>query len=365
MNKLVELNSHNAVPRKGISWRAILAGLVCVISISFLLNLLGLSFGFGTIDPAEESNPLSGVGTGALIWWIVSNLIALFAGGYVAARVGVSFYHKSGIVQGLMTWALYTFISAWLVTSAIGGIISGVGNTIGSVLSSGSSSQQQQTQGQQQANQQQSQQLNISLEQAKQEFYSLLEDTGKPALDPQRVEDQAEGVMQSAEERARTAAERPGQIDAQVEQIFSQARNQFEDQYEALDKEALVNVLTERTDMSEEEARRTVDNYVSQYENVRQQSEQFLQQAKQQAQEAAGNITDAMADAALYLFIALLLGAIVAAAGGATGVKNLRSDYVDTHYIKREHATYYEDDDTVRTRRTDRTVDNDSDDRRV
>lgn len=365
MNKIVELNSHNAVPRKGISWRAIFAGVICILSIVFLLNLLGLVFGFGTIEPAEESNPLSGVGTGALIWWIVTNLIALFAGGYVAARVGVSFYHKSGIVQGIMTWALYTFISAWLVTSAIGGIISGVGNTIGSVLSSGSD-QQQQTQSQQQMNQQQNQLLNISLEQAKQEFYSLLEDTGKPALDPQRVENKAENVVQSAQQTAQQAAKKPGKIDTKVEQIFSNARNEFENTWQALDKEALVNVLTERTDMSESEARNAVDNYVSQYENLRQESEQFLEQVKQQAQQTAGNITEAISDAALYLFIALVLGVIVAAFGGAAGVKSLRSDYVDSHYIRRSNA-YYEDDDGVRTRhseRTDRRVDPDRDDRR-
>lgn len=360
MNKLVELNSHNAVPRKGISWRAIFAGVICILSIVFLLNLLGLVFGFGTIEPAEETNPLSGLGTGTLIWWIVTNLIALFAGGYVAARVGVSFYHKSGIVQGVMTWALYTFISAWLVTSAIGGIISGVGNTIGSVLSSGGN-QQQQTQ--QQMSQQQNQQLNLSLEQAKQEFYSLLEDTGKPALDPQRVENKAENVIETAEQQAQQAAKQPGQIDAEVEQIFSKARNEFENTWEALDKEALVNVLTTRTNMSESEARNAVDNYVSQYENLRLESEQFLEKVKKQAQETAGNITDAMADAALYLFIALILGAIVAAFGGAAGVKSLRSDYVDSHYI-RSSNTYYDRDDEVKTRRTERRVDPDHDDRR-
>jgi hypothetical protein len=116
--------------------------------------------------------------------------------------------------------------------------------------------------------------------------------------------------------------------------------------------------------MSEREARNAVDNYSAQYENLRQESEQFLEQVKQQAQETAGNITDAMADAALYLFIALLLGAIVAAAGGAAGVKSLRSDYVDSHYIKREHATYYDDNENVTTRRTDRGIDYDPDDRR-
>lgn len=343
MEKIINLNSHNDVPRKGISWRAIFAGVVCIISIVFLLNLLGLVFGFGTIEPAEENNPMSGVGTGSLIWWIVSNLIALFVGAYVAARVGVSFYNKSGMVQGIMTWALYTFISAWLLTSAVGSIISGVGNTIGSVLSGGGqeSSQQQQ----QQAQQQQSQQLNLSLEQVKSQFYSLLEDTDKQALDPDRLENKMDEVTSEAQNAAQQAAKRPGQIDAQIEQIFNNARNEFENSFEALDKQALVNVLTERTNMSEAEAERTVENYVAQYENLRQQSEQFLQNVKQQAQETAGNIAQGIADAALYLFIALVIGLIVAALGGVAGVKSLRSDYVDSHYITEGRTVEYDRED--------------------
>ena len=101
MDKLVELNSHNAVPRKGISWRAIFAGVICILSIVFLLNLLGLSFGFGTIEPAEESNPLSGLGTGSLIWWIVSNLIALFAGGMLQREWAFLFIIKAELFREL------------------------------------------------------------------------------------------------------------------------------------------------------------------------------------------------------------------------------------------------------------------------
>ena len=261
-----------------------------------------------------------------------------------------------------MTWALYTFISAWLVTSAVGGIISGVGNTIGNVLSSGGDQQQG---SQQQMSKEQNQRLNISLQQAKEQFYGLLEDAEKEELDPQRIENQAEDVAQGVREEARQALKNPSQIDAEVEQIFNEARNEFKDTWEALDKEALVNVVTERTDMNESEARNAVDNYSEQYEDLRQESEQVLEQVKQQAQETTGNITDAMADAALYLFIALLLGAIVAAAGGAVGVKSLRSDYVDSYYIKREHSTYYEDDRDLRVGGADRDVDYNSDERRI
>lgn len=355
MKRVTEINSYDSVPRKGISWRAILAGVVSILSVMLLLNLIGLAVGFGSIEPTEESNPLSGLGTGALIWWIVSCLIALFIGGYVAARVGVSFSNKSGIIQGIMTWALYTFISAWLLTSAVGSIISGVGNVVSSAVSSagqaienvasGSSSSSNQGK-----NQQQSQNLDLSLEQAKQEFYALLEDTGKEELDPQRIENKAEEVASEAKQRGQTAARQPGKIDNKVEQIFNNAKNEFQGTFEAVDKEALVNVLTERTDMSESEARKTVDNYLAQYENMRQQAQQFLQNAEQQATKTAENVAQGVADAALYLAIALILGVITAAAGGFTGAKNLRHDYVKNNYFREDRVDYNDDDDRRRGR---------------
>ncbi len=343
MEKRTKLNSYNAVPRKGVSWSAIFAGTLTVLSVMLVLNLVGLSIGLGSIEPTEESRPLSGLGTGSLIWWVVSGLIALFLGGFVAARVGVSFSNKSGIVQGIMTWALYTFFSAWLLTSAVSSIISGVGNVVGNVLS---------TTGQVVGDQlgpviqDQVDDLDLSLEDAKQEFYALLEDTGKDELDLDELEQRADEVASEARDRGETAARRPGRIDAQIERIFSDAKNTFEDSYDAVDKQALVNILVERTDMSEAEAESTVENYLAQYENLRQQAEEYLERAKEEANQQAENLAGAVADAALYLSIALILGVLAAAAGGFAGVKNLRDDYSDTHYV---HEKY----DTRDTRYTD------------
>lgn len=342
MKNLSRLNSYDVVPRKGVSWRAIFAGTITVLSVMLILNLLGLALGFGSIEPTEESNPLSGLGTGALIWWIVSNLIALFAGAFVAARVGVSFTNKSGIIQGIMTWALYTFISAWLLTSAVGSILSGVGNLVSGVLSSAGKVVKNQVAP---AVQNQLQDVDISWNEAKQQFKSLLEDTNQQALDPDRLQNRADSLASSASTRAENAVQQPGQASAQIDQIFSNAKNTFENSFEALDKEALVNVVMERTNMSRAEAERTVEQYISEYEQLRSQTEQFLQQAEQQAAKTAGNVAQAVSDASLYLAIALILGILVAAGGGYTGVSSLRSDYEDTHYVTRDHRTDYREDE--------------------
>lgn len=349
MKNVTRLNPYKNLPHKGVSWRAIFAGTVCVLSIMLLLNLFGLALGLGTINPTEESNPFSGIGTGSIIWWILSNLLALFVGGYVAARVGVSFSNKSGIVQGIMTWALYTLISAWLLTSVVGSILSGVGSVVSGVLSTAGNAvsqvvpdMQNQNQNQNQS-QNQNQQLNISLEQAKQQFYSLLEDADKKALDPDNIEQNAQQALNQAENTAQDAVTSPGNVGTEIEQIFNNARNQFEGTFEAIDKEALVNILTERTNMSESEAEQTVDRYLAQYENLRQQVSSFLEQAEQTAAKKAGQVAQAVSDASLYLAIALVLGILVAAAGGFLGVKNLRHDYETNYYVTDTDDDRYKD----------------------
>ncbi|WP_373494280.1 hypothetical protein [Aquiflexum sp.] len=330
--------SYKKVPPKGISWRAIFAGTVAAISLMIILNLIGLAIGLWSIEPTVENNPLSGLGTGGIIWWVVSNLIVLFVGGFVAARVGVSFANTSGVIHGIMTWALYTLISAWLLTSVIGSIISGVGNLVGGVLS---------TTGQVVSDQlgpilkDQFEDLDISLSDAKNEFYSLLEDTGKEKLDPEYLESQAERSATEAREGARGIARRPDRADSKVEGVFRNTKNRFEQSFNAIDKQALVNILVERTDMNETEARRSVDNLFAEFENAREDFEAFMQEAEETARQQAENIAETVGDAAMYLAIALILGAIAAALGGYVGVNNLRDDSIKTGYLVDEtHADY-------------------------
>ena len=337
------------VPPKGISWMAIFAGTVAALSVMLILNLIGLAIGFWSFNPTEAGNPMSGLGTGSIIWWVISNLIVLFIGGFIAARVGVSFSRTNGVIHGVMTWALYALVSAWILTSAIGSIVSGVGNIVGGVLS---------TPGQVVADQvgpmisDQFQDVEWSLDDARAELYSLLEDTGKESLDPQYLESQVEKSTTDARQEARedltSRRYRPGRADATVEGIFSKTRNRFEQSFEAIDKQALVNVLVERTDMNEAEARRSVDNVVAEFERAREDFEATMQQARQTAVEQAENIAGIAGDAAMYLALALILGALAAAFGGFVGVNNLRKYYIDKDFPSNDSPL----DRTV----TDRTV---------
>src|SRR5690606_15487636 len=72
--------------RRRISWGAIFAGTVAALSVQLLLTLLGLSIGMWAVDPSAGQQGFQGLGIGAAIWALVSFIIALYVGGWIAGR---------------------------------------------------------------------------------------------------------------------------------------------------------------------------------------------------------------------------------------------------------------------------------------
>jgi hypothetical protein len=60
------------------------------------------------------------LGVGAAIWLVMSSLLSLFVGGYVAGRLGGTF---NGWLHGLVTWATVTAFTLLLLATAAGGLI--------------------------------------------------------------------------------------------------------------------------------------------------------------------------------------------------------------------------------------------------
>src|SRR3954447_16227771 len=75
-----------------ISWGAIFAGAIIALATQLVLTLIGAAVGLATLDPATGQNP-SGttLGIGAAVWLVISSLVSLFLGGYVAGRLGGTF----------------------------------------------------------------------------------------------------------------------------------------------------------------------------------------------------------------------------------------------------------------------------------
>ncbi|MGH8502507.1 MAG: hypothetical protein ACREVE_08530 [Gammaproteobacteria bacterium] len=121
---------YDAVRR--VSWGAIIAGTLVALVVQVLLTLLGLSIGLGVMDPNAET--MADLGIGAAVWMVVSTLVSLFFGGFVAGRLAGIPARPDGFLNGLVVWALATLLTLYLATSAVSGAIGGVAGILGQGL---------------------------------------------------------------------------------------------------------------------------------------------------------------------------------------------------------------------------------------
>ena len=190
-----------------ISWGSVFAGLIVAIMISLVLALLGMAIGLGTVNPAQEANPFSGLGLGAAIWWVASSLIALFFGGWVAARMAGVPRGFDGAVHGVLTWGLVTLVTFYFLGSALGRIIGGAGSLVGQglgLVGQGVAAAAPKVAG---AAQDKMQEEGITLGSIKAEAAQLLRETGKPGLQPEALRQQAQQAGQTAQSGAAQAAQ--------------------------------------------------------------------------------------------------------------------------------------------------------------
>ncbi len=294
-----------------ISWGAVIAGFLIAVVVNLTLNLLGIGIGLGAIDPMAQDAIPSGIGIGSIIWYAISTIISLLAGGWVAAHLSGVPDRKDSMMHGVLTWCLFTIFSFYLLTTAVGKIIGVTGSVVGSAFSLVGQGVQAVAPEAADAVKEQMNQSDISVQSIKQEAEQLLRQTGKKDLQPENLENAA----QQAGQQVKQTADNPGQIDQVLSRVLSGSDSIIND----VDKEAIVNVLVARTDQSRAEAQKTVNNWAGQYQQAKQKITQVKQQATAQAKETAEKVSSAISSAAIAGFIGLVVGAISGAIGGALG----------------------------------------------
>lgn len=123
-----------------ISWGGIWAGVLTVMGTLLFLTTLGVAIGVSALEPGQTD--AGTVGTGAAVWSGLSLLIALFAGGMAATRLGMVFDKAAGAFEGALVWVLSFLVVLWLassgvslIASGISGVFSGIGQTVGATVS--------------------------------------------------------------------------------------------------------------------------------------------------------------------------------------------------------------------------------------
>lgn len=310
---------------KRISWGSVFAGVLIAIVTQIALSLLGIGIGLSTVDPKTEANPTAGLGMGTAIWYIITSLLALFAGGWIAGRLAPTRRLFDGIIHGILAWSLVTLITLYFLTTTIGSILGGVGKLAGSTLGVVGKVAGQGAQAAAPAIKDAVQDQGIDLSSLKKEATTLLRQTGKAGLQPKALSKQVDAAENKVSNSADDAASNPQQSDDEIGGLIDKLSNQGKGLTSQVDKEAVVNVIVARTGKSRQEAGQIADNWIATSKQAAAKWEQTKQEAEAKTREVADKAAKAASTAAIFTFIGLVLGAVVAAYGAKKGTDSKES----------------------------------------
>ncbi|AZV27785.1 MULTISPECIES: hypothetical protein [unclassified Pseudomonas] len=284
----------------GVSWGAIFAGAAAAAALSLILVLLGFGLGFSAVSPwAGEGVSAKGLGISTIIWLAATQIIASGLGGYIAGRLRVKWANMHGdevyfrdTAHGFLAWCVATLVTATLVVGSVSSIVSG-GVQAGASVAGGAASAMTQAAGTAAANTD-SDQYGYFVD-------SLFRDDRPAAVS----DDAARGT---------------------VTRIFAQSL--ANGQLSAEDRTYLAQLVAQRTNLTQADAERRVDEIYAR-------TQKAIADAKVKAQQAADTAAKVAALTSLWMFIALLAGAFFASLSATFGGR--RRDAVE--YVEVETYT--------------------------
>jgi len=318
------LTKINEAPKRisRISWGAILAGTLTTLALMFLLNILGLGIGLTTIDPLIESDPFAGLGIGTAVWWILSNVAALFTGGLVAARMSGYTSNIDGALHGFLTWALYLVIGIIMLTSAVGGVLNGLGNMVSGIVG-GNGSENITVQVQHALTSGKDQTQNTS-ETIKEQIFELINTGEKYNVLPEDASKETSEFLQDSKKELKQM-NLENDIEAYVSDLSFNLDNDGNLKIEGLesgeffDAAKLKQALTRNTELSEAEIDGVIEKWETRIQNTVDKAEKYYAEAKQKVEAYSDKAADAAGTAGIVAFFILLLGGGAAFFGGITG----------------------------------------------
>lgn len=323
-----------------VSWGSIIAGVVTVMAVSLLLTTLGSSLGFSLLSP-QSDDVINGADKAVIIWSVISIVLSLACGGFVAGRLAGA----DGTIHGFLSWATSLLVASVLGFAAAGGILHMAGSAVGAAASatgsavSGLGSAAGKASG---ATADIAQNIadrlglntQLTAPQADEQVLDALRRSNIKELQPEFLQSQLQAAGSDIADSVKDLAVNPGNSDAIIDTLSGKLKSRADAVSKGVDRNEVKKALAENTRLSPEEADRAVDNFIqardktvqevsdrmarlqSNLNDAKAQYAEFKKQAKEKADEAAS----AAAKIALWSFIALLAGAVVSALAGLWGV---------------------------------------------
>lgn len=280
----------------GVSWGAVLAGAAAAAALSFILLILGVGLGLSSVSPWSFNAMAIGVST--IGWLAFMQLAASGIGGYLAGRLRVKWssihtdeVHFRDTAHGLLAWAVATLITVAVLAGGTRAVLSGaidagsgVAAAVGPAAAAGAKA-------------------------------------GEGSANPL---DYFSDMLLRAAPAAGTGSAGSTLADQRVEigKIF--ATGLSTGSLAADDRSYLGQVVASRTGLTQAEAEARVDAVYAR-------AAKAAADAKAKAQLAADTARKAGAHTALWMFVALLLGAFVASLAATFGGRQRDHERVLRH----------------------------------
>jgi len=278
-----ERHFDTALLHQRISWQAVFAGVILAVTIQLLLSMLGLGVGLGMVHTNAGSTPDAGsFGVGTGLWWLISNLIALGIGGYVAAWTAGITVRFDGVLHGLIAWGIATLLTFYLLSTAVGGLIGGAYSVVGSTLSAAGST-------------------------VKNAAGPVAQAAG---VSPDMMQQQVQGYLQPTDPDPATMSPQDAQkaIATELPTYVGGGTNA------PAARERIITIMAAQMHVSHDDAAKRFDD-------LQARATQTKNQAIQTAKNAADQSAQAGSTAAYMAFGVLLLGGIVAAISGSLATR--------------------------------------------
>jgi len=305
-------------PVGAVSWGAIFAGAAGAAALSLILLILGVGLGLSSVSPwSGQGITAATFGVSTILWLTFTQLAASGMGGYLAGRLRIRWMRTKAdevyfrdTAHGFLAWAVATLVTAAMLSSAIGSVISAGAQVGGTVTAGAAARATKAIQGAAPAMDSNDQvQGNgyfvdalFRRSMAGSEKAATATDAAAAAPDA-AASAPAANTIPAAAPPAPMGAGDAAQSSAEAARIFGNAI--VSGTMSPEDMKYLGQMVSQRTGLNQVEAQKRVNDSFTRLQTQ-------VKEAETSARDAADKARKASSYAALWIFVSLLIGAFVA-----------------------------------------------------
>ena len=318
---------------RNISWSAIIAGVMTFLACMIAFSLIGSAIGLGVPD-VTSNQPFEGLKGSIIAWASISLIISLLAAGFVSGVAAA----RVGLIHGFLTWASSVVVLFLLLTfttlnifQATGSLIGKAGSVAGQgvemIASTAGTAIEKSFTGVTDAV------SDVDTQELQGNVQEILRDTDIPELQPNYIQNQLDDSRKDIQNTAKELVLNPENSDQLIKELGDKLQKRADTLSNAADEQAIANAVEKNTDLSQSEAEEATKNIVDGLQQASTQAQEQIQNAQtaledaqqevkvqvENSRQSTEEVTDSIARASLWGFVALLVAMIVTSLSGLWG----------------------------------------------